>query len=149
MLASHSPAFFRKMAPHETRQFIRSQLSKSLIIRLIVIAATSYFEEGGSHSRPTYTDVDYHVFTDAGALLLSGNSPYKRATYRYPPLIAAVASLNHLVHPAAGKIIFSLADVIAGSLLFQTLDAAGGVSTESASQVSLSLSLSLSCFAIS
>jgi len=100
----------------------------SLLLRLVIIAATCVLEGGGSHNAPTYTDIDYHVFTDAGALVLQGNSPYGRATYRYPPVLALVAALNNLLHPASAKVVFALVDVAAGLALRCSLQVLGGVS---------------------
>lgn len=64
-----------------------------------------------------FTDVDYKVFTDAARYVTEGESPYRRHTYRYPPIIAWLLVPNILVHPAWGKLLFSIIDVIAGALV--------------------------------
>lgn len=61
-----------------------------------------------------YTDIDYAVISDAAAALLQGGSPFDRATYRYTPLLAWVVLPNVWLHSAFGKLLFSLADVVAG-----------------------------------
>ena len=59
-----------------------------------------------------FTDVDYLVFSDAARLVRAGQSPYGRATYRYTPLLAMALALPLRLHPAAGKLLFCLADLL-------------------------------------
>lgn len=54
-----------------------------------------------------YTDVDYLVFSDAASLMASGDSPYKRTTYRYSPLLAFFLIPNSIIHRSWGKFLFS------------------------------------------
>ncbi|KAJ5580311.1 uncharacterized protein N7459_006296 [Penicillium hispanicum] len=82
-----------------------------------------------ANSAVKYTDIDYMVFTDAARYVSKGQSPYTRDTYRYTPLLA------WMVLPTAwegsapwstfafafGKILFALADVVAGWLVVQLL----------------------------
>ena len=65
-----------------------------------------------------YTDIDYDVFSDAAMLASQGNSPYERATYRYPPLLAilllpfaSISSSSSSIGWHLGKVIFIVADV--------------------------------------
>ena len=71
--------------------------------------------------RVKYTDVDYAVFTDGAAHLVAGRTPYARATYRYPPILAALLVPNVLVHPMWGKAMFSACDLLVGSLIRRIL----------------------------
>ncbi|CAM9743890.1 unnamed protein product [Hapterophycus canaliculatus] len=64
-----------------------------------------------------YTDVDYQVISDAAQLIVAGDSPYGRATYRYSPLLAYLLVPNALLHRCWGKMIFSLADLMVGKCL--------------------------------
>lgn len=61
-----------------------------------------------------YTDVDYLVFSDAAALMASKESPYKRSTYRYSPLLAFLLIPNSFIHPSWGKFLFSASDLLVG-----------------------------------
>lgn len=82
-----------------------------------------------AHSAVKYTDIDYMVFTDAARYVSKGESPYARDTYRYTPLLAWMLIPTAWEGPAPwstltlafGKILFALADVLAGWLVVQLL----------------------------
>jgi phosphatidylinositol glycan class M len=91
----------------------------SVVLRLILLIYGIYHD---AHSPLKYTDVDYYVFTDAARFVHAGQSPYKRETYRYTPLLA------WLVLPTAwpgwfswGKAVFALGDVAAGWIMIVIL----------------------------
>jgi phosphatidylinositol glycan class M len=80
----------------------------------------------------TFTDVDYHVFTDAAALVAGKGatssstlhlnySASPRITYRYTPLLAWILVPNIYVHISFGKILFSALDLVAGWLSMKIL----------------------------
>ncbi len=86
-----------------------------------------------AHSPLKYTDIDYVVFTDAARAVARGQSPYARETYRYTPLLAWL--LLPTAVPAwfsVGKVLFAVADVVAGWLLVRILTSASGMDAASA-----------------
>ena len=89
-----------------------------------------YAEWQDRHFAVKYTDVDYKVFSDAAAAVSQGESPFRRATYRYTPLLAYALVPNVGFStpwgaipaiPWFGKIIFVGADVAVGALLKRVL----------------------------
>ncbi|KAK7304071.1 hypothetical protein RJT34_15090 [Clitoria ternatea] len=97
---------------------IQSLLLFSAIFRVILIV---YGEWQDAHMEVRYTDVDYLVFSDAAALMASGDSPYKRTTYRYSPLLAFLLIPNSFIHGAWGKFLFSSSDILVGYLIYYIL----------------------------
>ncbi|CAL5381967.1 unnamed protein product [Camellia sinensis] len=84
-MLSHPPETrVSRMLPRASRTMpsinIRSLLLFSGVLRLLLIV---YGEWQDTHMEVRYTDVDYLVFSDAASLMASGQSPYKRTTYRY------------------------------------------------------------------
>ncbi|GBE61931.1 GPI mannosyltransferase I [Babesia ovata] len=64
-----------------------------------------------------FTDVDYRVFTDAARLLLNGQSPYLRHTYRYTPLLALFMLPNVFFCSLCGKLFFAIFDILTAYML--------------------------------
>lgn len=102
----------------------------SIILRLSLLL---YGLVQDAFSPLKYTDIDYLVFTDAARYVSHGHSPYRRETYRYTPLLA------WLLLPTSGwfsfgKVMFGVADVVAGWLLILVLrsPAGGGMETRRA-----------------
>jgi GPI mannosyltransferase 1 subunit M len=120
--------------------YLYRRLSVALLLAALlrcVLILWSFHQDSTSGIK--YTDVDYTVFTDAARCLVRPSSspdctvatgplaslplfsklgdPYARDTYRYTPLLASLTAPNILLHPAFGKVLFSLADLIVGVLL--------------------------------
>ena len=96
--------------------------SLALVVRVCLIA---YGEWQDKYMVVKYTDIDYHVFTDAARHIVDGNSPYLRPTYRYTPLLALLLTPNISLHMCFGKVMFVLFDVLAGYLLYKILRVRG------------------------
>lgn len=97
---------------------IRSLIIFSALLRVILIL---YGEWQDTHMEVRYTDVDYLVFSDAAALVVSGKSPYERTTYRYSPLLAFLLMPNTIIHRSWGKFLFSASDLLVGLFIHTIL----------------------------
>ncbi|XP_043279564.1 GPI mannosyltransferase 1 [Venturia canescens] len=89
-----------------------------LVIRWLLIIYANYHDR--KFSVP-YTDVDYRVYTDASRMMVNGDSPYDRHTYRYTPLLASILIPNILLHGDFGKVFFSFIDIVVTILTRNTL----------------------------
>ncbi|XP_057529154.1 GPI mannosyltransferase 1 [Amaranthus tricolor] len=99
-----------------------SVLVFSTILRVVLIL---YGDWQDSHMEVRYTDIDYLVFSDAAALMSSGESPFKRTTYRYSPLLAFLLIPNAVFHRSWGKFLFSAADLLVGYFIHTILKLRG------------------------
>ena len=69
-----------------------------------------------------YTDTDYDVFTDGAGHVSSGGSPYARHTYRYSPIAAYICLPNIYLYPLAGKVVFSIFDILMGIFMWKIIE---------------------------
>ena len=91
-----------------------------LILSCVIrIAFFSYGIYQDNHFKVKYTDIDYHVFNDAGHYVYLGLSPYLRHTYRYTPLLSWLFTINHYFNYLhLTKIIFMLFDILTGIVIY-------------------------------
>ncbi|EDW31732.1 GL11273 [Drosophila persimilis] len=93
----------------------RTHLLISALIRLVLIC---YGQIHDSKSAVPYTDIDYKVVTDGARQVLAGDTPFARHTYRYSPIMAYLQTLNILVHPACGKLLYATFDLLIATLIY-------------------------------
>lgn len=104
--------------------------SIAAILRLVLLLYGTWQD---AHSAVKYTDIDYLVFTDAARYVSNGLSPYSRETYRYTPLLAWMLVPTAKPHLFSfGKVVFALADLLAGWLIVRVLRKQRGMSAERA-----------------
>lgn len=88
--------------------------SVSLFLHIILILFGEFYDKDLAGDGPLYTDIDYRVVTDAAGHVLQHESPYRRTTYRYTPLLAYLLTPNLFLDENWGKLIFSICNVFIG-----------------------------------
>ena len=107
------------MATFVRRSFTIPQVI--LVGLLFRLALLLYGEWQDANFAVKFTDIDYHVFSDASYHVTTGRSPYLRPTYRYTPLLALMLVPNHLLFFTFGKLLFISCDLVAGWIIYKIL----------------------------
>ena len=94
--------------------FYKHRYITSLVIRYSIILITEYLYYNYG---VLYTDIDYHVFSDGAKHAAHLKSPYRRETYRYTPILAALMIPNIKIWYPFGKFLLSTIDVGVGFLI--------------------------------
>ena len=94
-------------------------IHKALFVALVLrVGIVIYGEWQNRMMEVKFTDIDYKVFSDAAEYVFQGESPYKRETYRYTPLLAYLLVPNHYFEHF-GKFLFIMADLLCGLLIYK------------------------------
>ncbi|KAK4046678.1 GPI mannosyltransferase 1 [Microbotryomycetes sp. JL201] len=129
-------------------------LALAASLRAVLVAWGAYQD---ATSAIKYTDIDYVVFTDAARCIvapktlgcsaargpfasvanISLGDPYARDTYRYTPFLAVLMTPNVVLHESFGKILFAVADLVIGAMLYRLIRRRGIESARSSLIVSL------------
>lgn len=96
----------------------RQHLIISTLIRLAFIGYGIFQDY---YAEVSFTDIDYKVVSDGARHILNEQSPYKRHTYRYTPVLAYLLTGNILIHESFGKILFSVFDILIGIVIRQII----------------------------
>lgn len=104
--------------------FSQITISQTCVVAVLVrLAFMVYGEWQDANMVVKYTDIDYEVFTGAARYVSEGQSPYRRPTYRYTPILAMLLVPNITLHKAFGKLLFVFCDICAGYLIYMILKA--------------------------
>jgi GPI mannosyltransferase 1 subunit M len=108
---NHNNKKLRMMLIH--RILTKHAVWTGLFIRLFLAWILPMLLDGNDVA---YTDIDYHVFTDAAAYVQQGQSPYQRTTYRYTPFLATMLSWLPF-YETTGRYVFCIADNLCGWII--------------------------------
>lgn len=95
---------------------LRTVVAISFLLRVVLLC---YGEWQDRYFAVKFTDVDYHVFSDAARYVTEGKSPFLRPTYRYTPLLAIFLTPNHYLFFSFGKCLFVACDLLAAWVIYQ------------------------------